>query len=337
MSAKARETTGSPVAVVPGEPPTELRFDSLVVGRRRQHRLDICLAQGDITQANARAIVLGLFREVTPTGAARAIDNRMDGAISEMVARRMFAGNVGEVFMLPTGRHPVRADLVLFAGLGTFDSFQIEILQLFAEHTIRTLIRTDVEDLATVLLGGNSGQPVAVSLEHLLRGFLRGLLDADRDFRFRRIMLCENDPARFAELRQELYRLAGTPLLADVEVTFEERVLPSPEIVEAPVRGVATVSARAPNYLIVRQEGAQGDRLLFRSSILTAGAKATVVTGEKPVSAKALRGLLAEIESNQFTPASMPDYGIRLGRLLLADEVIAVLPTQADRHLGGGP
>jgi pimeloyl-ACP methyl ester carboxylesterase len=333
VSADARETTGAPVAVAPGEPPTELRFDSLVVGRRRQHRLDICLAQGDITQANARAIVLGLFREVTPTGAARAIDNRMDGAISDMVARRMFAGNVGEVFILPTGRHPVRADLVLFAGLGTFDSFQIDTLQLVAENTIRTLIRTDVEDLATVLLGGNSGQSVAASLEHLLRGFLRGLLDTDRDFRFRRITLCESDPARFAELRQELYRLAGTPLLADVEVTFDERVLPSPEIVEAPVRGVATVSARAPNYLIVRQEGAQGDRLLFRSSILTAGAKATVVTGEKPVSAKALHDLLAEIESDRFTPASLQQYGRRLGRLLLADEVIAVLPTQADRHL----
>lgn len=312
---------------------SELRFDSLVVGRRRQHRLDICLAQGDISAVDARALVLGLFREVTPAGAARTIDARMEGAISEMVARRMFAGNVGEIFILPTGRHPVRADLVLFAGLGTFDSFQTETLQLVAENTIRTLIRTDVEDLATVLLGANSGQPVGSSLEHLLRGFIRGFLDADRDFRFRRITLCENDPAKFAELRRELYRLAGTPLLAEVEVTFDERVLPSVEVPEPAARGVATVTAPAPNYLIVRQEAVQGDRLLFRSSLLTAGAKAAVISETKSVSAKALGKLLAEIESDRFTPAALPQYGTRLGELCLADQVLTVLPTQADRHL----
>lgn len=333
VSAGARDATGLPTPVAPGQPPTELRFDSLVVGRRRQHRLDLSLAQGDITQANARAIVLGLFREVTPAGAASAIDARMNGAISEMIVRRMFAGNVGEVFVLPTGRHPVRADLVLFAGLGTFDEFQVETLQLVAENTIRTLVRTDVEDFATVLLGGNSGQTIATSLEHLLRGFVRGLLDADRDFRFRRITLCENDPARFAELRQELYRLAGTPLLADVEVTFDERTLPSAEISEAPARGTVPSSAPAPNYLIVRQEEARGDRLLFRSSLLTAGAKATVITDTKPVSANALRELLAEIESRHFTPAALPQFGTRLAQLVLADRVCSVLPTQADRHL----
>lgn len=332
-SASAREEPVAAAPGTPGLPPPELHFDSLVVGRRRQHRLDICLAQGDITQANSRALVLGFFREVTPAGAARAVDERMDGAISEMVTRRMFAGNVGEVFVLPTGRHPVRADLVLFAGLGMFDNFHLETLQLVAENTIRTLIRTDVEDFATVLLGAGSGQSVAPTLEHMLRGFLRGLLDADRNYRFRRITLCETDPARFAEIRRELYRLAGTPLLADVEVTFDERELPSAEAIEGPARGALSISAPSANYLIVRQEEAKGDRLLFRSSILTAGSKATVVTGEKPVSAKALNQILAEIESNKFTPGALPEYGARLAKLLLADEVLAVLPTQFDRQL----
>jgi hypothetical protein len=331
--AEASKESGPTVAMAPDQPAPELHFDSLVIGRRRQHRLDICLAKGDITQANARAIVLGFFREVTPGGAARAIDLRMDGAISEMVARRMFAGNVGEVFVLPTGRHPVRADLVLFAGLGTFDNFQLETLQLVAENTIRTLIRSDVEDFATVLLGGNSGQNVAAALEHLLRGFVSGLLDADRDYRFRRITLCEMDPDRFMDIRRELYRLAGTPLLADVEVTFDERELPASEPIKAPVRGSIAIGASAGNYLIVRQEAAKGDRLLFRSSLLTAGAKATVITGERPVSAKVLTQFLAQIESNKFTPGALPQYGSRLAKLLLADEVLAVLPTQLDRQL----
>lgn len=327
VSARTRDAAAA-------EPHVDVRFDSLVVSRRRQHRLDLCIARGDITAVDARAVVLGLFREVTPSGAARAIDRRMDGAISEMVARRMFAGNVGEVFILPTGRHPVRAETVLFAGLGTFDAFAMETLEVVAEHTIRMLIRTDVEDFATVLLGGNSGQSIGTSLEHLLRGFVRGLLDADRDFRFRRITLCESDPARFSELRRELYRLAGTTLLKDVEVTLDERVLPGPDVVEeGAARGVATVAAHAPNYLIVRQEGAKDHQQVFRSSLLTAGAKATVVNGEKSVPTRDLDGILAEIETDTFTGKNLPSYGQRLGRLLLADEVLQVLPTQADRHL----
>lgn len=325
-SATARETAA-------GEPRPEVRFDSLVVGRRRQHRLDICLAQGDISQASARALVLGLFREVRPAGAARDIDLRMNGAISEMVARRMFAGNVGEVFVLPTGRHPVRADLVVFAGLGTFDTFQTETLQLVAENTIRTLIRTDVEDFATVLLGGNSGQSVAAALEHLLRGFLRGLLDADRDGCFRRVTFCESDPARFAAMREELYRLAGTPLLKDVEITFDERILPALEPPPPPMRGLSTISARTPNYLIIRQEAAKGGLLTFRSSILTAGAKATVVTGTKQAPAKALKQLLDRLGPDKLTSETLPACGSSLAKLLLADEVLALLPKQLDRQL----
>ncbi len=318
---------------VPGQPPPQLHFDSLVVGRRRQHRLEIRLAHGDITQVNARALVLGLFREVTPAGAARAVDARLNGAISDMVARRMFAGNVGEVFILPAARQRLSTDMVVFAGMGTFDNFQLETLQIVAENTIRTLIRTDVEDFATVLIGGNTGQTMAAALEQLLRGFVRGLLEADVDFRFRRITLCELDPDRFAQMRQELYRLAGTSLLEDIEVTFDERELPSPEPTEASTRGLMTVGAPTPNYLIVRQEAIKGDRLLFRSAVLSAGAKATVITGEKPVSAAVLKALLAEIESAKFTPVAMRDYGTRLGKLLLADEVLSVLPTQLDRHL----
>ena len=70
---------------------------------------------------------------------------------------------------------------------------------------------------------------------------IRGLLDADHDYRFRRITLCETDPSRFAEIRQELYRLVGTSLVAEVEVTLDERELPPSEPVAGPTRGVLTV------------------------------------------------------------------------------------------------
>src|SRR5439155_9820808 len=54
-------------------------FDFVVVGRRRQHRIDIQLALGSITEVDSRACVLGAFRDVAPSGAARALDTLLEG------------------------------------------------------------------------------------------------------------------------------------------------------------------------------------------------------------------------------------------------------------------
>jgi pimeloyl-ACP methyl ester carboxylesterase len=75
----------------------------VVVGRRRQQRLDIQLALGSITEVDSRAYVLGIFRDVTPSGAARALDERLHGAINDFTVRRMFAANAGEIFCFAHG------------------------------------------------------------------------------------------------------------------------------------------------------------------------------------------------------------------------------------------
>ena len=241
------------------------RFDRLVVGRQRQRRLDLRLALGSITEANNHAYVLGIFRDVTPTGAAQAVDERLDGAIAEFSRRRMFSGNVGEIFVLPTGCHPLRPETVLLAGLGSFDRFNDEVLQLVAENAIRTLVHTGVEDFATVLIGGGSGADTGSMLKNLLTGFIRGLKDSDTAHDFRRVTLCEMNPEQYARIKEELYRLASTELFADVEVTFEEIELPAPMSVAPAARGLRS-SEEAPVYLLVRQEGSKGGAAEFVSS-----------------------------------------------------------------------
>jgi len=307
-------------------------FDFVVVGRRRQHRIDIQLALGSITEVDSRACVLGAFRDVAPSGAARALDTLLEGAIGELTTRRMFSGNVGEVFILPTGRHPVRADLVLFAGLGSFDNFTDEVLQLVAENVIRTFVRTNVEEFATVLLGGNSGQGIPPALQNLISGFHRGLLDADTRHRFRKITLCELDPERYQTIKQELFRLSSTPLFQEVEVTFDEITLPPP--LASPVKpDLRVLRGPDPVYLMVRQEGQENGTMTFRSSILTAGPKATVISGQTRVHNTELVQLLGQIESTGFTFQKLPSFGAKLAKLLLAGEVIKVLQTVSDRHL----
>jgi CHAT domain-containing protein len=328
----------APVAVpviAPGqvtfEPGYGHPFDRVVVGRRRQHRIDLRFALGSITEADARAVALGVFRDVVPSGPAHALDQRLGGAITELSRRRMFSANVGEIFVLPTGRHPISADLVVFAGLGSFDRFSNDVLQVAAENLIRTLVNTRVEEFATVLFGAGSGEGPASALRNLLTGFIRGLLDADGDHHFRRIVICERDRERYAQLKEELYRLSSTSLCQDIELTFDEVTLGPPLVVDAPPR---RLQARDdPVYLIVRQEHGPEDGTAFdvRSSVLTAGAKATVVTGTRHVPERDFATLRRRLVDPRL--ADLSAEGDRLASLLLAEEVRAVLPHHRGRHL----
>jgi pimeloyl-ACP methyl ester carboxylesterase len=301
-------------------------FSSVVIGRRRQHRIDIRLAQGSITEVDARAYVLGMFRDVEPSGPANALNERLDGLITDFVSRRMIRGNLGEIFLMPVGRYSVQADMVLFAGLGPFDRLTDEGLQLCAENTLRTFVRSKVNEFATVLLGAGSGLGVQRALENLIVGFFRGLKDADTDGRFRRITICEFDKGRFEAIKRELYRLASTALFEDVEVTIDEKRLPEP----AARRGIDTPD---PVYLIVRSEGEAEKTVGFRSSILTSGDKATVITGVQKVLKKELDAHLGRVKNTRFNFKTVDGYGERLSELVLVPEIRAVLPKRPDRSL----
>ncbi len=86
----------------------------------RRRVIEIRLCSGSIVDANARALVLGVFRNVDPSGAAAAIDARLDGAVREFTLRRMLSGRLGEAFVLPCARSQLLAEFVLFVGLGDF-------------------------------------------------------------------------------------------------------------------------------------------------------------------------------------------------------------------------
>jgi pimeloyl-ACP methyl ester carboxylesterase len=312
--------------------PLPAQLHRVVVGRQRQRRLDLRLAAGSLTEANARAYVLGIFSDVTPGGAARAVDVRLGGAITEFTQRRMFSANVGEVFVLPVGRQALRPDAVLCAGLGPFDHFSDQVLEIVAENLVRTLVASGVDDFATVLMGAGSGRSVSASLRFLLQGFVRGLLDADRDHNFRRVTLCELDPEQWALIKAELYRLASTDLFADVEVTFEEVTLPPAADLPAAARGLGAPS-RVPVYLLVRQETARDGSPEFHSALLTAGSKATVIAGRKPIDPRALDRLLSRLGAPGFNLAALDAVGKDLSRLVFSDDLLAVLPGLQGREL----
>ncbi|CAN5629589.1 hypothetical protein BH23GEM10_BH23GEM10_00010 [soil metagenome] len=321
-SQAARVVTGTPA------PGFAHVLERVRVGRNNVHRIDLRFAYGSITEADTRAIVVGMFRDVAPGGAAGAIDRRMDGALVDIHRRRMFSANVGEVFMLPTGRHPLIADFVSFVGLGSFDLFTDEVLQTASENTIRTLIGSRIEEFATVLYGGGSGESPASALTNMLMGFLRGLTDADRDHHFRRIMICENDRDRYFSIKEELYRLSSTSLCADVELTFDEVVLrPEPDM-PGPTRAV---QREQPVYLIVRQERTLQKSVDIRTSLLTAGGKAAVITAVRRVDVADLERARLKVVNQKTSNFAIS--GRALGELVISEQIQTVLPRYQNHPL----
>jgi hypothetical protein len=321
-----------PAGAQPGAVPAQGadgKFENLTISRTRQRRMALTLAQGSIADVDSPAYVVGVFRNVAPSGAAAAIDQRLGGTIAEFTARRMFGGEVGTVFMLPVGRSPLAADLVLFAGMGAFDQFNGDVQQLVAENVVRVLVRTRVDEFATVLIGGSSAPSMAGVLQNLLVGFLRGLRDSDPRHRFRGITLCESDPGRFAEMKSEMYRLAGTALFDDVELTLDEISLPPP----APQGPRPLFQGEDPVYVMVREESA-GGRLDYRVSILGSGMKAAVVTAAQEIDAKKLQALLARFDGAvEGGEKDLQEFGAKFAAMTLPAEVCTVLATMKERHI----
>lgn len=297
-------------------------FKGVVVSRRRR-RLRVILAQGDITRVAAHAHVIGVFEEVTPSGPAMAYDGLLGGALSDLFARRMFGGSCGRVYLLPTYKTPVPSELLAFAGLGSFPEFRPDVAQDVAKQVVLSLLRARAHELATVIFGGSFGD-VRRNLIPLLRGFIAGLKEADRDCEFQRIILCERDPEKFRLLKDELYSLASSSLFDDVEVEFD--------IVEVPAdraardsRAVAGVRPpqQMPVYLFSELTAPTSDSAegVYRHdlSILAPSSGTTVPRFPHSIPKRELDLLLRETESG--APRDLKDFGDRLTSLVLPDEL----------------
>jgi pimeloyl-ACP methyl ester carboxylesterase len=296
--------------------------------------IEIRLSPGSLVDANARALVLGVFRNVDPAGASRAVDERLGGTIREFTLRRMFGGDLGQVSILPSTRHGMLAEFVLLAGLGDFDELGPDAQSFVAENVVRTLARTRVEDFATVLFGTGSGIPVATALEQQLAGFFAGLRHADPERVIRRITLCEIDGRRFATLRR-LLPLAATKLAGDDFKVVVDEVAPASDRPEAQGRKPArrTRTEPDPAYLLVSLTDSGRSEHECRASLLTAGAKAAVLSGSVRVNRSELRETLALANPGTLTPRGLARYGAALARMLLARPVREGLESVSRRPL----
>jgi len=297
-----------------------------------QRVLEVRLVQGSIADANARALVLGLFRNVDPSGASAAIDARLDGVIREHVRRRMFSASLGQVSNLLVAPGTLLAEFVVLTGLGDFDDFGSDAQSFVAGNVVRSLARARVEDFATVLFGAGSGVPVAAAVEQQLAGFVAGLTDADPERVIRRITICEIDARKYAALRRAAAKAAQQLSSTELRIVVDEGdASPVGGSMAKPRRAAAR--RRDPVYLVVTLAEQGRSDYECRSSLLTAGAKAAVLSGTVRVSRKELRAQLALAESGQLEPKDLGRFGTGLGRLLLPPSVRDGLATMRLRPL----
>ena len=309
---------------------------AIVVARGRQRRLDVTLVNGSILDVPTRALVLGLFRNVDPGGAAKAIDIRLNGALTELMRSRTVSAEAGTVFVLPTARTGLLAEMVVFAGLGPFDRFNASVVQLVASNLVRTLVRGNVEEFSAVLFGGGSGFDVRECSQHLLRGVLGSLRDVDSHQRFRGMTICELDPEKFELIRNEIYVGCREEFCADVDIVVRERRLRQPER-EAPRGGAqapAKPAALEPLYLLVRTDATStATGLTLRCAVLTSGSKAAVLEGLCEIPRRDLDEELAKIEDLSFDAEALGKLGKRLAKLALPESVRTELARSAQRHV----
>jgi pimeloyl-ACP methyl ester carboxylesterase len=247
------------------------RQPGFTLSGKKIRRIEIALYHGSLTHMDARAYVLSSFAGVTPQGAAHAVDDLMDGAIANLSKHNMFGARQGEVFILPTGRHLVRSEFIVFAGLGAFDQFAPQpspreatdtlpyinehyypSVEAAAENAARTLASSNIESFATVLMGGSVATDLSACGESMVRGFLRGLEQADSQHTVRRVIVCEMNDTRYQHIKDHLRQLATSRLCQDVEFTFSELE------VKRQQKQASTVDDQkrppVPAYLLVRSE-----------------------------------------------------------------------------------
>ncbi|MFN0052130.1 MAG: CHAT domain-containing protein [Planctomycetales bacterium] len=298
----------------------ELR--SVRISRPARFRVDFVLHKGSITDVPARAYVLGMFANVVPSGAAGEIDGLFGGAIADFVSRRMFSAAMGGVFILPRGIAPLQAESVLFVGMGQMDEFvkNPDASQKFvAENVLRTLSRVGIDDFATVLIGGGSGQQARSTLANMVEGFVSAIRDAGRGERVQRIVLCELDDQRFGEMQSEIYSMSRMDLFEDFDVHIYGH--PAADRRARLAATAAVTQFRPQSFLHVSQK-TDGEQVVCEATLLTSGGKATAITSEKRFASHDRDRLLVSVGDADFDVAA---FGTALGKLAFEDKLLGVL------------
>jgi len=134
----------------------------------------------DITNVTADAMIVNLFEGVTElTGAAGALDAKLNGAIKDLIANGEVKGKLNEVTVLyPQG---LNVRKVVLVGLGSVDKLTTEKVRQAAGSAIKAAAKGKVATIATTVHGaGTAALDVAQCAQAVVEGSLLAMYRYDR-------------------------------------------------------------------------------------------------------------------------------------------------------------
>ncbi|HNR21920.1 MAG TPA: CHAT domain-containing protein [Steroidobacteraceae bacterium] len=281
--------------------------------------LEIVITRGDIQDADAAALAVGVYRGVRPAGAAAAIDLRLDGAIAELASRRMLSGDAGQITALPAAGRLPHAQHAVLVGLGRFADLDAAAIERAAGSVARYCGLAHIASLATVPWGAGSGLPTTLSFAAQLRGYLRHR--AAPGHHLERIVFSVRDAAEHRAITQLAATLARE-VDPDGRQLFVRSVAARPAA-RAP-RKAAALAPRLAHLLVERT--AQGSRTdSWRAAVLTAGQHAAVIAETIDIARAQVGALLRELDTGRLTAARVAGIGARLAKLALHRNVRGAL------------
>jgi hypothetical protein len=266
--------------------------------------VELRLILGSIAEQATEAIVLGVFSNVEPAGAALAVDEALGGVISDLARRRAISAAAGEVFILPAVTAGLRARYVVFAGLGSFGRYGAEVQRLAAANVTRTLALAGVRDMALVLWGTASGVPPAHAAQSQLNGLLEALAELEPGRRLRRVTVVSRSQRRLDAARMAMELAIGASrhaALVNLRPATASRVR----------RQKSAPRGALQSYLFVQESAGE-----LRTALLGATPKATALAATRRLDENTLDEHLESLGEG-FTPDGIAAFGERLGELLL--------------------
>ncbi|MEZ6124602.1 MAG: CHAT domain-containing protein [Planctomycetaceae bacterium] len=319
---------------------TGITFNQTVITRDHQSHLELELFNGNLFDVPFRALVVGIFRNVDPIGPARQLDILTGGAVTELIKRRMFDAEAGKIFVMPSGRSALKADYVVFAGMGDYDTFaqnSASVIRTISCNVLRTLMNCGVDEFATLVYGSNSGHTIRGSVESLVQGYLDALTAIganENSVQFRRVALVEYDQRKYAELKDEVYRLGGSELCNDIRLRLHEARYPAAagQFADAMKPDAERRLQRQPDsvvYLAVRMEPPREDSpdWVCHASFLGSKSKAAVFPSVNAFSRSELNKLLEKLPNDRhgMSSAVMRKTGNSLRDLLFSRDFNTLL------------
>lgn len=144
--------------------------------------MNLQVKKGSIQKSKADTIIVNLFEGVkSPGGATGAVDQAVDGAISELIANGDLTGKAGEVGVVYP-RAAMNAKRILIVGLGSQDDFNLEGVRQAAAVAILRARALNAKEVATIVHGaGIGGLKVVDAAQAMVEGSLLALYEYEKD------------------------------------------------------------------------------------------------------------------------------------------------------------